>query len=404
MKNGLRWAGIGLATLAGWTVEVRASEQELMEKIKKLEQRIIELEGKAPATGIPAETQTFLGQTKISGYLAGSFFHNFDSGAIADGSQLTGQKDEFMLNQFKLALDKPVDASPDKWDAGYTAHLIFGQDAGYFAFTGLNAGNFGFIEKASLTVNAPVGNGLLVELGRMVTLMGVEVVEPTANPNWTLGNQFVFVEPTTQTGAHFAYKFNDKVSGDFVVFNGWDAVPDFNRGLSFMGRVSYTPTDKTSLALLGFGGPEKAGTASGWRDGVELILTQKLTPKLSGSLQLDYGHEDNALISDGTQVANADWYAAGVWLTYLINDKVNLALRGDYLKDGTGTRTFGVFDPTGVSAGVGPEVYTGTLTLNWNPLASVQVRPELRWDHASKTVFNGHFDQYILGLGVAYLY
>ena len=38
------------------------------------------------------------------------------------------------------------------------------------------------------------------------------------------------------------------------------------------------------------------------------------------------------------------------------------------------------------------------------PIANLQVRPELRWDHADKDVYNGIRDQFTAGLGVAYLY
>ena len=38
-------------------------------------------------------------------------------------------------------------------------------------------------------------------------------------------------------------------------------------------------------------------------------------------------------------------------------------------------------------------------------VANLQVRPEFRWDHSGAAgAFNGHTDQYTLGVGVAYLY
>jgi len=380
----------------------QADNQELVDRIKQLEQKVAQLEGastkEVTSASIPAETLSFLEQTKISGYVAGSFFHTFNNGQIGGGSQLAGHDDEFMINQFKLALDKPVDASPDKWDAGYSAHLIFGQDAGYFGFAGLSLGGAGFVEKATVTANVPVGNGLLVEVGRMVTLMGVEVVEPTINPNWSLGNQFVFVEPTTHLGAHLTYKFTDKVTGELSVFNGWDVVGNDNNSLSFMGRLTLTLSDSTTLALLGYGGPEGAGNNSQLRSGAEAVLTQKLGDRVTAYIQADYGHEDFNRFGD----PNAEWYAGGVWVVYQASEKVAFALRGDYLRDGDSSRVGGGFPTPGNTT----ELTSLTGTVNWSPVANLQIRPELRWDRSTEGTFGtgAKQDQVIAGLGVAYLY
>ncbi len=43
------------------------------------------------------------------------------------------------------------------------------------------------LEQAFVDLNIPVGNGLKVIIGKTVTLMGVEVIEETANPNWSEG-------------------------------------------------------------------------------------------------------------------------------------------------------------------------------------------------------------------------
>ena len=135
---------------------------------------------------------------------------------------------------------------------------------------------------------------------------------------------------------------------------------------------------------------------------VNVVVNHKFTDKFNSYVQLDYGHEDNAFLSDATtQTANADWYAAGLWLVYDFTDKVELAFRQDYLKDKDGVRTGSTF---GLPAGIGPELYSSTLTLNYKPIANVQIRPEFRWDHSDKEAFNGIKDQFTLGMGVAYLF
>jgi hypothetical protein len=391
------------ATLVISAAGVRADSAPLEDKVKALEQRIAELEGRSAPTGavakadITAEALDFLGQTKITGFVSASYMYNFE-GVDPTGRLYDSHHDQFMANKFKLALEKSVDFSPTNWIVGYRGDLIFGQDAekihsGKPAGSGsFNLGQYGDLEQAYVTVNVPVGNGLKVMAGKMVTMMGVEVIEEVNNPNWSIGNQFMYVENTTQTGLQLQYKLSDKLETDFCFFDGWDVLPDNNTGKSFMGRIVVTPDDKTSLAFLGYGGPEQDGDSNNWRTGAELVASRKLCSVVTGLLQLDYGHEDNVSVTSGP---NAEWFAAGLWLTYDYCDKVQLALRGDYLRDKDEVRQT-----------LGKELYSGTVTLNIKPVANLQVRPEIRWDRSTNNdAYNGkHGDQVTALIGVAYLY
>jgi hypothetical protein len=229
------------------------------------------------------------------------------------------------------------------------------------------------------------------------------------------------MENTTETGLLLAYKWNDKWETDLCVINGWDQVTDVNAAKSFMGRVTWTPDDKTSLSMLGYGGPEQSHDNHDWRTGADIVFNRNklFTDKLNVWLQLDYGHEDNAPQADlstttPTIFPNSDWYGAGGWVTYDITDKVQLALRTDYVKDKNGVRTpfvdgLGGTGNTITSPGtftIAPkELYGETVTLNIKPIANLQIRPEFRYDRAAAdTAFNGKKDQITIGVGVAYLY
>lgn len=376
----------------------RAGEQELQEKIKALEKRLEELEGKTLKNDtVTPQTLEFLGKTAVSGFVSASFFHNFND-ANPSANAFVTKNDAFTLHKLKLALEKPVDYDKDKWNAGFRADLVAGEDAKVIHASGLGDSDQPFdLEQAYLTLNIPIGNGLKLALGKMVTLMGVEVIEETANPNWSVGNQFLFAENFTQLGGLLSYKWNDNIETVFAVFNGWDKVTDNNNALSYMGKINFTLTDKTAIALLGYGGPEQNDNTSHWRKGAEIILTQKIGNKLTLYLQGDYGQEDNAALAGG----NAEWFAAGLWAVYQFTDKIGLALRADYLADDGSSRTG--FDPTG-----NVNLTSLTLTLNFTPIKNLQVRPEIRWDHCSETAFsdgdNAKRDQILLGLGVAYIF
>ncbi len=393
--------------------------EEQKKRNDDLEKRVAALENSSTQTvakaDIPQKSLDFLGQTEISGFVSASYLYDFNNThgtKTVDGRTFDTHADQFAVNKFKLALEKPIDYNPTNWMVGYRADLIFGEDAAAIHSSGFNLGNDGDLEQAFVDVNVPIGNGLKVIIGKTVTLMGVEVIEEVANPNWSEGNQFLFVENFTQTGVQLAYKWNDKLDTEFVVFNGWDQLPDNNFGLSYMGRIGYAPDANNSIGVVGYGGPEQTassltnsfagtpGSVSNWRDGVDVVVNHKFSDKFNSYLQLDYGHEDKVVVN-----GSSEWYAGGLWLLYDFTDKVELAFRQDYLKDKDGARTSGVLGLPTFAPGAGPELCSSTLTLNYKPMANVQVRPEFRWDHSDKAAtFNGIRDQFTLGVGVAYLY
>jgi len=425
------WLCLSAAVVLGQT-QARADDQQLMDRIKVLEDKIAVLEGKSTQTvtqaSIPQKTLDFLGQTEISGFVSASYIYDFSRGAKSSatpGSPTIGGRlfdsnnNSFTLDKFKLAVEHPIDYSPTNWLAGYRADLIVGQDAPLTHSSGLFGGPGSSqdidLEQAFVDVNIPIGNGLKVIAGKTVTLMGVEVIEEVANPNWSEGNQFIYVENFTQTGIQLAYKWNDKIDTELVVFNGWDQLPDNNSSPSFMGRIGIAPDPNTTIGLLGYGGCETLVDNHDYRTGAEIVLNRNklFTDKLNAWLQFDYGHEDNAPAADlsGATPAvfpNADWYAAGAWATYDFTDKVELALRADYLKDKEGVRTpfvDGSVTAPGEFSVAPKELYSLTATLNIKPINNLQVRPEVRFDHsAASQAFDGKDDQVTALIGVAYLY
>ena len=387
--------------------------EEQKKRDDALEKRIAALEegtGKVATATAPAAVPTitqksldFLGQTEISGFAEASYLYNVNRGGGPQpvvGRTFDTHANQFVFDDFKLALEKPLNLNPTNWAVGYRADLIFGEDAAVIHSSGFNLGTDGDLEQAFIDVSVPIGNGLKVIIGKTVTLMGVEVIEQVSNPNFSEGNQFLYVENFTQTGVQLMYQWNDKIDTEFVVFNGWDQLPDNNNGLSYMGRIGYAPDSNTTIAVLGYGGPEQNNVTANWRDGVELVATRHITDKFTADFQADWGTENNVTIGEAT-FGNPDWFALGGWLIYDFTDKIELAFRQDFLRDKDGTRTQFAALPTGVT----PEIYSSTLTLNLKPMDNFQFRPEIRWDHSDKPgTYNGERDQFTLGVGVAYLY
>jgi len=339
---------------------------------------------------------------KLTGFAQGSYSY---SGRSVGDTAIVGRlydrlQNRFMLNALAVVLDKPYD--PAKFSAGFHTELLVGQDATVIQ----SGGFFGPSTPADLphlyvTLNVPTasGNGLQFKIGRIPTLLGLEVIETIANPNWSEGNQFIYVENFTGTGLSVETKFNNYVDAQFRIINGWDQVSDNNGRKSLMARVGLYPNALSSLGLTGYWGPEEPGNNSANRYGFEALLWRKLG-SAAVWVQGDYGTEQaNAALPDPTQ--DAKWWALGAWVTYDFNATVGLALRGDYVNDENGARSNATL---GFPANTGQKFGSGTATLTIKAWPSAVVRPELRYDRSTLAAFRGKKDQVSVALAVAYLY
>ena len=345
--------------------------------------------------------ETTLAGFKLTGFAEGSYSYSGHSvGSTIVGRLYDRQQNTFTLNALALVLDKPYD--PAKFSAGFHTEVLVGQDATVIQSNGF----FGPTTPADVphlyvTLNVPTasGNGLQFKVGRIPTLLGLEVIETYANPNWSEGNQFIYVENFTGTGLSVETKFTDHVDAQFRVINGWDQVADVNTHKSLMGRVGIYPDAVTSLGIVGFWGPEEPNDNTANRYGVDGLLWRKLG-KTQLWVQGDYGQEQaNAALADPTK--DAKWWALGAWVTNDFSSTLGLALRADYVNDENGARTNLLF---GFSPNTGQKFGSGTATLNIRSWPNAVVRPELRYDRSNLATFNGKKDQITVALGVAYLY
>src|SRR5256885_14388369 len=250
--------------------------------------------GVAPPAPTVNHLETTLAGFKLSGFAEASYAY---SGRSLGDTAIVGRlcdrlQNRFTLNALAVVLDRPYD--PAKFSAGFHTELLVGQDATVIQSNGLFAGAVTpvpvDVPHLYVTLNVPTasGNGLQLKVGRIPTLLGLEVIETYANPNWSEGNQFVYVENFTGTGVSVETKFNDHVDAQFRVINGWDQVADNNTHKSLMGRVGIYPDALTSIGVVGVWGPEEAVSNTANRYGVEGLLWRKLG-KAAGWVQGDYG-------------------------------------------------------------------------------------------------------------------
>ena len=359
----------------------------------------------APADSVPAthdSTATVARRRPaVSGFAEGSYAYT----SRGDGDAIVGRlydrfQDEFALNGFAVAIDLPYDRL--SLSAGFHAELLFGQNAAVIKSGGFSLGDQGDIPHLYVTLNLPTGDGAGVQLklGRIPTLLGLEVIEDINNPNWSEGNQFIYVENFTGTGLSIEHQLGARADAQFRIINGWDQVKDNNTRKSLMGRVGWYPREGTTLALVGFYGPEQPDNATADRYGAELLAGTRLNGRTTVWLQGDYGQEQaNAALPDPT--GDAQWWAIGLWLIRDLTPELGLALRGDYVDDRDGARTSGVL---GFPVNTGQRLGSATATLNVRSWEGLLLRPEVRYDRSNLTAYDGERDQVSVAVSAAYIF
>jgi Putative beta-barrel porin-2, OmpL-like. bbp2 len=337
----------------------------------------------------------------LSGFAEASYqYSSHPAGETITGHLYDRFQDQFSLDAVKVALDRAY--SPTAFDAGVHAELLAGQNASVIQSRGLALGPEGDLTQAYVILNIPTpnGNGVQIQLGKMATLLGLEVIDDVDNPVWSGGNQFVFLEDFTSTGAQVSYRFSSRMDAQIRVTNGWDAVEARNGGKTVLGRLGLYPDTSSSIALFGYTGAEELNDPSALRSGAEALLWKKLAPAWNAWVQLDYGREmANAALPDSTR--DAQWWAFGAWASHDFTSDVGLGARADYMADPNGARTSRVL---GFPALAGQRVATATLTLNLRTWPHALVRPEVRYDWSTVAAYAGSRAQLTAGLGAAYIF
>jgi hypothetical protein len=394
--------------------------EEQKKRNDELEKRIGLLEEKDKAEpyvkneDVPENTLKVLKSVDVSGFVSASYNYNFNNPAnnVNTGQGYENNANQFMLNKFTLIAQKAVEYDAFEWKAGFFSEFIFGQDAAFTQARGLSLGNNGDLEQAYIVVNAPVGNGVKIIFGKYVTPIGYELVENELNPNWTMGYQWTLFEPFTHTGLQLNYQISNEWEVDFYFNNGWDVVSDNNHSFSYIGRLYYAPNDNTSYTLIGYGGPEQTsmdidpaegtpGADGNWREGVELVVTSKCTPKLGTALQIDYGHETAASVNHPG--GDAQWWGIGSWFTYDFNEKLQGVFRADYVNDINGARSSDAPFTAPFPTNGGQELCSFTWTLNYKPVEGLRIAPEIRVDRSTlDNAFDGHDTQVMTSFGAVY--
>ena len=418
-NNGLTVAGacLGVIVAGGMAVHAQTApdtstlekqNQSLQDRLTALED-LVKKEGLMPSGDPPKKMVSAMSNMTISGFVQASYFYNTQHPASGQSdAYLWNTKDNsFSLNKFKLTIaGAPV--ATDKWDATYRASLMFGDDAPDLNSTGANgtagAGSntsFNDLREAYVEVNVPIGTGLDIKMGEMISLLNWESGDGgAANPNFSEGNQWWYTGNGPSAGIQGTYNFTDKIGLTLRIDNGLYQGPvDNNQGKAFSGSLAFKPTDKLWCNLVGYYDSQPGDTST---SGIESIGGYQFTKELGTGYEVDYFHF-------GASTSSVDLWSVGGWGWYNFTSKVGVALRADFVSQSTGVlgpavRPGAGLTPTGSTAD-GGNLGSLTGTLNLTPVPNIKIQPEIRYDYTSYGGgLNGDVSRIIIGCGATYMF
>ena len=390
---------------ADTVAQLQKDNQEMRQRLDTLE-ALAQKEGILPSGKPTPKFVSAMSDITISGFVTTSYFHDTSDppGGISPGYLWNRRNDSFSLNKFKLTIASPVvQKSGDKFDAGYRFSLIAGQDAPIVNSGAKNLG-FDWLREAYVDLNIPIGTGLEVKAGEMISLLNYESGDGGAvNNNFSQGFQWFFTGNGPAAGVELSYALTDWLEAKFRIQNGLYAGPvDNNSSKTFVGALDFKPADSFWFNVLGWGGREDAGFAQSlW--GLEVLAGWQATPELGFGTELDYFnfHNPKGTVPSG----DSPVWSAGLWASYDFTKQIGLAVRAEAISDQNGVDLSGGALGFPNPPGNNNDVESVALTLNYRPVPTVKLQPEVRYDHASRgNAFGTKADRVIFGMGASYLF
>lgn len=325
------------------------------------------------------------------GYVEAHFAYNLNrpSNGITNARGFDNRHDTFTLANAALGANAAYGAVTARviLQVGATPSTYYASEPvlpGTPTANGSGPETWKYLQEANLSWKAPVGRGLLVQLGLVPSPIGPEAFAVKDNWNYSRSNLF-FGFPFYHTGLRATYAWTDAWSTTFAVFNGWNSVVDDNEEKSVQANVTYEVPNRLLVQGLYFGGIERpAGSRPEgpyWRHDFDLYARWNTTTWISFMAQGNHGWEP-------TRMGTARWTAGALYARVKPVDRVYVALRGDRFHedlatDGTGRSSTPIF-----WGGVA-WVSSGTLTLEVRPVEHLSVRAEARHDAADTPLFFG---------------
>jgi hypothetical protein len=173
---------------------------------------------------------------------------------------------------------------------------------------------------------------------------------------------------------------------------GWNqSIRDANDSLDFLGRMTWTPNDKTTVIFVMTEGPEfpfgfgrglPPGDNNNWWTALDLVVTYKATAKLSLGLGFDYVYVPQI---PGVAGSDKQWGAVDAYVSYAIDSRFTLNARLEWYNDSANGF------PTGAPSSANYYAITAGVAIKPFPndkvFSHLLFRPEIRYDYCDHPNF-----------------
>lgn len=331
------------------------------------------------------------------------------------GRVFDDRSNEPLLNQATVTVERALAPEPGKYDFGFKIQGGYGSDGRFINTLGTleNVTHdilMPYITEAYLNFHAPVATegGLDFKLGQFATILGAETIDPRTNVFYSHNYIFNFGLPLQHLGGLLTFHMLPALDLYGGVTRGTNtSVYDNNGRLGFLAGIGLNNLLNNKLTILvathiGSENPRESYGSAAFssmpgnvvdpedvRVFLDGVATYKATDKLTSISELNYVYD---------QGFNTDFFGGSETIAYAINDKLTVSFRGECVHDSDGfyVAQFGAFDdftnaerggiPLDKSTvfGVRNTYFEGTLGVQVKPVKFLTIRPEVRYDYATK--------------------
>ncbi|MGP0594396.1 outer membrane beta-barrel protein [Nitrospira sp. T9] len=348
------------------------------------------------------------------GYGDASYDYNFNSPSTGinnlRGFDVGSNAIRLHLAQFVLERKAKNEGN---WLNRFGVRLKFNIGSDSRTVGGSNVGNDADFQEHYLQYLAPIGNGINIQIGRINSLIGFEVLESPYNLNYSRSFLFNLGQPFTTVGVRLTYQFNPYFTLSMAAINSvtsqrnafirhvkpGDLVPISIRHPKLETALSFTPHESIHVTLYGLYGfiDGPPGTPGGDRIQGGGFIHLEPVPQVELALEAYFANQaDSSALSPRK---NARWNGVAGYATYEFTPKWSIRLRAELFEDAGGSVTcLGVAAPPksnvcfGATSNSSAPPVTQTLwettaTLQFQPFPFLMSRLEFRYDKSNQDVF-----------------
>ncbi len=330
-----------------------------------------------PVTDIPTQSALAraLGPTTV--FATADTYYEYNGNHPASGNNVLRNFDEkdnqFSLSYLELAFEQTPTATRR---LGFRADLGFGPTATWVASSDPDEGSLKYLQQGYVSYLAPLGRGVQIDAGKFVTPAGAELIESSANWNYSRSLLFAWAAPYYHMGLRVGVPVHDKVTVSGFLVNGWNNAFENNRGKTIGAQVAYTPTESVTISQAWLGGPEQPNGIPAWRHLFDTVATWQLHPRLSIMGNLDIGRDE----IDGQRVA---WHGIAGYAHVKLLPSWHLTPRVEWFEDAQGFAT-----------GTAQTLREFTVTSEHTLVGGLSVRLEYRRDWSNQEFFAYGSDEF----------